>query len=131
MNSSVFGVAATAVVVVALMGGCSSTACTAIGAESGVSVDISGQGRGEPITATACVEGHCSDTSVQEADGPIFIANSKVTSEEPTRVTVTVRRQSGAVLVPSRETTVTPKRVQPNGPDCDPTAYVATVSVAP
>src|SRR3954449_9627603 len=128
MNSSVIGVAATALVVVALTGGCSRTACTAVGAESGVSVAISGQGRAEPLRVTACVEGHCSDTSAQGADGPIFIANSRVTSERPTRVTVTVRRQSGAVLVPVRETTVTPKRVQPNGPDCDPTAYVATVS---
>lgn len=131
MDTSALRLAATAVVVVALTGACSSAACTSIGAQSGVSVDISGQGRGEPITATVCVEGQCSDTSVKGAEGPIFIANSKVTSEEPTRVTVTVRRQSGAVIVPPRETTVRPTRVQPNGPGCDPTAYVATVSVAP
>jgi len=130
MNSRALGVA-TAVVVLALTGACSSHACTTIGANSGVSVEISGPRRTQPVAVDVCVAGRCSESSVEGPDGPVFVANPNVDSERPTRVTVTVRAQSGAVLVPPTEISMIPTRIQPNGADCEPMAYVGTVSVAP
>jgi hypothetical protein len=106
-------------------------ACTEIGASNGVSVSVDGADRTQDLVVEACVDKACSTGTLFASDtGGAFVDLTAVDSTVPVDVTVTVRTQSGRVLVPATTVRSTPRRVQPNGPGCDPTAYQAAVTVA-
>jgi hypothetical protein len=105
-------------------------ACTEIGAANGVSVSVDGVDRTLDLAVEACVDQACS-TGTLFAGGTdaAFVDLSAVDSTAPVDITVTVRTQTGQVLVPATTVRSTPRKVQPNGPGCDPTAYQAAVTV--
>jgi hypothetical protein len=106
-------------------------ACTEIGAANGVSVSVVGADRAQDLVVEACVETACSiGTLFADDTGGAFVDLTAIDSTDPVEVTVTVRTQSGQVLVPATKVRSTPRTVQPNGPGCDPTAYQAAVTVA-
>lgn len=115
--------------------GCS-IGCTAVGAASGVQVLVTGDAavaeEDTQMDVTTCVRGHCPATSQDLAAGErpnFFVEAPWVDSERPVEVQVTVHEGRRVVAGPVT-LTVTPEVVQPNGPRCDPTEYVATVEVA-
>ena len=93
---------------------------------------LAGRGWNVPLTVEVCVAGRCTfEPSVTSTAEPIYISNPGVTSGAPTEVTVTVRRQGLEALVAATKTTVLPTKIQPNGPDCEPTVWRAAVTVTP
>jgi hypothetical protein len=124
-------VASTLATVLALLttgAGCQ-RGCTQIGGDSGVGVFIAGEGRTGPVVVDVCVRAVCASASVAGTEGPVYVMTREVESDDPVEVVVTVRRQDGTVLVPATRATVVPERHQPNGPECEPTFYSATVTV--
>jgi hypothetical protein len=106
-------------------------ACTEIGAANGVNVSVDGADRSQDLVVEACVETACSTGTLSADDtGGAFLDLAGIDSTDPVEVTVTVRTQTGQVLVPATKVRSTPRPVQPNGPGCDPTAYQAAVTVA-
>ncbi|MEO6412404.1 MAG: hypothetical protein ABIO48_07425 [Pedococcus sp.] len=106
-------------------------ACTEIGATNGVSVSVDGADRTQDLVVEACVDEACSTGTLFASDtGGAFVDLAAVDSTDPVDVTVTVRTQSGQVLVPATTVRSTPRTVQPNGPGCDPSAHQAAVTVA-
>lgn len=105
-------------------------ACTEIGAANGVDVTVQGLQRVEDLVVEVCVAGECR-TAPLFIDGPpsAFVDLPAVSSTKAIVVRVSVRDQSQRVVVPATEVRATPRKVQPNGPDCDPTAYQAAVTV--
>jgi hypothetical protein len=105
-------------------------ACTEIGAANGVSVSVDGADRTQDLVVEVCVEKAC-NTGTLFADGNdgAFVDLSAIDSTDPVDVVVTVRLQTGVLLVPGTTVRSTPRMVQPNGPGCDPTAYQAAVTV--
>lgn len=99
------------------------------GGESGVEVVLAGPGRTGPVAVEVCVAAVCTSASVAGTEGPVFVPNPEIDSDDPTEVMVTVRRQDGTVLVPATRATVVPERNQPNGPGCEPTVHAGTVTV--
>jgi hypothetical protein len=126
---------ARALALVAALSGCSAFTphgCTAIGAESGVTVTLGGNGWTVPLTVEVCVADNCSSspavTVTSKADA-IFIRNTGLTSRKPTDVVITIRAQGGTGLAPATHSVVSPKEFQPNGPHCEPTVWGAAVTV--
>lgn len=120
---------AAAVVVVCGLTGCAGN-CTIMGADPGVMVTLSGSGWEAPLTVQACVASACrSLPAVRDTKNAVFIRNAGVASGRPTDVVVTVYAQDGAVAVPATRTRVTPTKLQPNGPDCDPTVWIAALTI--
>lgn len=94
-------------------------ACSAVGVVTGVSVDLTAfQPTGTP-TVVACVREKCKPVTPGTTD----------LVEDPTlgAGTVPVTLTVDGVLRGSAS--VTPHKVQPNGPDCGPTGYVGSVRV--
>lgn len=132
------GVLVRAAVIVAAvaLGGCSSTtqpkACTAIGLlPNGVQVTVTGLRSFDGVKAEVCTPVGCTSDAVRALDGAgsANVANAGITSTEPVSISVRVFDASGSNLVPLERRTVTSKREQPNGPDCDPIGYFASVAV--
>lgn len=113
--------------------GCSEPprACTEIGATNGVKVTVKG-GLGAADArqrfVEACVAGVCGSGLLADGESA-WVDLATVSSTSPVTVTVTVRQDDGSVLVPTATVVVTPSKVQPNGPGCEPTAYQAEVTV--
>jgi hypothetical protein len=109
--------------------------CTDIGASSGVEVVITGDAAiatsDTRMDVTTCVRGHCPGTArdISPGERPTFFVEAPwVDSDEPIEVQVTV--QEGARIVAGPTTfTIRPDVVQPNGPSCEPTEYVAKVEI--
>ena len=106
-------------------------ACTELGASNGVNVTVQGADRTQDLVVEACVDGDCA-TGTLFAGGTdgAFVDLPAVDSTSPVDVRVTVRSQGGDVVVRSTTVRTTPRTVQPNGPDCDPTAFQAAVTVS-
>ena len=104
--------------------------CTEIGASNGVNVTVQGADRTQDLVVEACVDGDCATGTLYAGgtDGA-FVDLAAVDSTSPVDVRVTVRSQAGAVVVGPTTVRSTPRTVQPNGPDCEPTAYQAAVTV--
>lgn len=117
------------------LAGCGSLApvsCTAVGAEPGVQVTFAGNGWKVPVSVEVCVAGQCAvEPSVASTTEPLFVMNRGLVSGSPTPVRVTVRRQGSEALVAAQTTRVAPTTYQPNGPDCEPTVWRASVTVTP
>lgn len=120
---------ATVLAVLTMGGAGCQRGCTQIGGESGVVVFIAGEGRTGPVVVDVCVRDVCASASAAGTEGPVYVMTREVESDDPVEVVVTVRRQDGTVLVPATRATVVPERYQPNGPECEPTVYSATVTV--
>lgn len=111
------------------LAGCTAKSCTAIGASSGVGVTTLGLPRSAPLVVEVCVSTTCTTTtSVADSTAPLFLVNDAVTSDGPTALTVAIRSQDGKTLVPVTHLVTHPRKHQPNGPDCEPTVYVADVT---
>ena len=114
-------------------------ACTEIGATNGVRVTIAGfprafdaQAGNDEISVRACVRGRCGTGAFMGAEeDSAWVDLPAISSTEPVDVTVTARDTAGAVFVPETTVRVTPRKVQPNGPGCEPTAFQAQVTVTP
>jgi hypothetical protein len=118
-----------ALLAVQTLAGCSSISCTTIGASSGVSVATPSLPRSAPLVIEVCVGTTCTtNTSVADVTMPLFVVNDALTSEEPTDLTVAIRSKDGKTLVPATHVVTHPVKHQPNGPDCQPTAYVVAVT---
>lgn len=118
-----------AVLLVCGLTGCAAN-CTLIGADPGVMVTLSGSGWDTPLTVQACVATTCGELpDVRDTKNAVFIRNTAVSSGRPTDVVVTVHAQDGAVTVPATRTSVTPTKLQPNGPECGPTVWIAALTI--
>ena len=109
--------------------GCTSRACTLIGASSGVGVTTLGLPRSAPLVVEVCVGATCTTaTSMAGSTARIFVDNAAITSDEPTDLTVGIRTQDGTAVVPVTHVVTHPRKFQPNGPSCEPTVYVSAVT---
>lgn len=122
-----------ALALVAALTGCTAftpRGCTAIGADSGVTVTLAGDGWTGPLTIEVCVAENCSSSSaITRTAEAVFVRNTGLTSTKPTEVVITVRRQDGSLLAPAMRATVRPTEFQPNGPGCEPTVWDAAATV--
>ena len=112
------------------LAGCTSRACTLIGASSsGVGVTTQGLPRSAPLVVEVCVGRTCTTaTSTGDSTARILVGNAAITSDGPTDLTVAIRSMDGKVVMPVTHVVTHPRKYQPNGPDCEPTVYVADVS---
>jgi hypothetical protein len=123
---------AVALVAVLATSACTVTgrACTDIGASNGVNVTVQGADQTQDLVAEVCVGADCATgTLFAGGTGGDFVDLPAVHSTSAVDVRVTVRSQSGVVVVPATTVRSTPRKVQPNGPGCEPTAFQAAVTV--
>lgn len=113
-------------------------ACTEIGATNGVRVTIAGFPRAfdaragtDEISVRACLGATCGTGAFRGAEEDSAWVDLPAISADPVDVTVTARDSAGSVFVPETTVRVTPRKVQPNGPGCEPTAFQAQVTVTP
>ncbi len=122
---------------VLLLAACGSpqAACTMIGADSNVQVGYEKVLRAGPsrdVTVEACVGTVCH--TVHEPAGTTqrsaqAIGGGGIHDATPITVRLTITEDSGKTLFRG-DTEVTPQKLQPNGPDCPPTAWVARVDAS-
>lgn len=112
-------------------------ACTEIGASNGVSVVVGPEVVAESWMAEVCVDGVCarSETYVgqeftQNGLDQTFVQIDGIESTQPVEVEAALLDGDGATLRGPVTVTVTPVVVQPNGPECPPTAYQAQVDLS-
>jgi hypothetical protein len=101
--------------------------CTTVGALSGVAFDLSALRVGDgPVTVEACVRQRCQPLPVGGSGFETFVQDDiRNTGPVPVRLTVTDARTG---TVRSTATTLVPLHIlQPNGPNCPPTAYQGNV----
>jgi hypothetical protein len=105
-------------------------ACGAVGAESQVTLQLSGQ-RG--TSYRLCVDDSCDSANDARSGEPLMLKvpmeNAK--AEEAVHVKFTVSATEGSRNPTTDTLRVTLKKVQPNGPSCPPTAYSAALSYRP
>ena len=107
-------------------GGCSDGGyCTDIGCSNAVSVSL--VHRFDPVAGAAyvrvCAEGQCERVGLDRRTGGASLSVQEP-SERDVELDVTVVGRNGQTL--ARDTqTATLEKVQPNGPDCEPTCYEA------
>ena len=111
-----------------LLSACGSTpkACSTVGVASGVQVDFSdirGAHRSQGLDVTACV-GNARCQTLRGARSPVWAG--VIPGADPVQVRVRIVTPGGRPLFRGH-TRVTPVKVQPNGPDCPPTAWLARV----
>lgn len=112
------------------MSGCAPTDCSDVGAESGISVTLSGPEVTVGDTVRVCVDNECAEAPIVDTEAPIFVANNKVDSQAEVAVVLSVSSPGKDPIVPPTEYRIRPQRIQPNGPGCDPVAYVGAVSAS-
>lgn len=121
----------------ALFAGCQATAptiCTQVGAESGVVFEyakVVRDGSRGPLTVRACVESACETRKVGLNQGFYSMVAGREELQtgggEPVKVRLTIHDVRGHAVF-AGETTVTPSKLQPNGPSCPPTAWAGRVN---
>lgn len=145
-NSGAGGALASLIVIsVGLLSACTSsepeTACGLVGltVDHEVVVTVKGASPSTPTmaypppptwAATVCVNGQACTLEIAESGAPIAVRDSAIATTAPVVVTAAVADKAGRVG-PAVTTTLTPQVLTPNGPTCDPTGYVATVTVTP
>jgi hypothetical protein len=116
--------------VLGLLSGCAGPHnCTLAGATSGVTFHLDAilKGARSPIQATACVEAKCVPVTISPGNGTLVVVNDpSLTSVRPVAATLTVFAADRQIF--NGSTSVQLHKLQPNGPDCDPTVYVASVT---
>ncbi|MEU3203366.1 hypothetical protein ABZ702_05690 [Streptomyces cyaneofuscatus] len=124
--------------VVASLGGCSGQqdrVCTLIGMDSGVSVvwrpaDFKGSGG---ATIRVCVDGSCEERASGDVSEPIGRLSVRLPQDIgakklPVELTVTPVK-GGGVVTDTAQAQLAEQR--PNGPDCEPVAWVARFRADP
>ena len=119
------------------LAGCASQACTTIGCQSSVSVDVSavqGLGSSQAGRVKVCVDGNVNcvlvlapkGQSVVEAVFPSGTMPSPSTAmDKPVSISVAVMNPGQTLVDGSVDATFT--RLAPNGESCGPVCYTATV----
>jgi len=107
--------------------------CTDIGATSGVHVsftDILSEHPREALTVEACVEEECRTIQTGERDRQASVVSGEksLTGSQPVEVRLRITDQAGKPVFRG-SAVVEPEKLQPNGPDCAPTAWTASVAV--
>ncbi len=110
--------------------GCAPSDCSDAGAVSGISVTLSGPEFSIGDIVRVCVDNECAEAPVVDTEPPIFVANNKVDSQAEVAVVLSVSNPSKGPIIRPTEFRIRPKRLQPNGPGCDPVAYVGAVSAS-
>jgi hypothetical protein len=97
-------------------------ACTEIGCDSGLFLDLSPIAARMPVAkkVKVCLEGHCQTFSAKEPQA--MIVDRKLNAEQSVTVTVTATDATGKVLLRESKSVRT-VRAQPNGPDCPPVCF--------
>ncbi|HSI99309.1 MAG TPA: hypothetical protein VLA59_02865 [Patescibacteria group bacterium] len=136
---------AVAFVFLLFSGGCSPFGCTDAGCESGVQFTLDGLNIDTEYRVTACVDDRCADGTLQVGggadgtDGPlwlgigagadtVFYRLGELPLSGEHRATLAVRTAGGELLV-QWEGTAEFVRTQPNGPLCEPTCWLAEITV--
>ena len=121
--------------VLLLAGACSEPlrVCTEIGATNGVQVTVKGLGASDELRQVfveVCLMGTCGIQQLQTCcSDSVFVDLATIRTTDPVDLAVTVRTDSGTVLVGAPRVPTTPRVVQPNGPGCEPTAYQAQATI--
>lgn len=117
-----------------LLGGCGglrATSCTDIGANSGIAFEfdeVLAAHPGESLQVEACVEDTCDTLEVgrHKPQHGLMLGQDLVTDDSPVPITLTVTNRQGDTVYEGG-LTANPVKLQPNGPDCPPTAWSAQV----
>jgi hypothetical protein len=119
-----------------LLAGCGgqATACTDIGAASGVQFDFKDVLHAHPgqgLLVRACVRDTCDDLRVRRHSRQpgIVVGSDVVVDGSPVRVSLRISTLKGDAIYNSRVTAI-PVVSQPNGPGCPPIAWMAAVSAS-
>lgn len=114
--------------------GCSpaSVNCTDVGGVPGIQVGFDSvvtKHAGEHLRARACVGDHCEGAEVRgrEPQRSMIIGRTALHDTNPVQVTLTITDARGQVVF-AGEATVTPRRVDPNGPHCEPHVLMGAVT---
>lgn len=142
MRRTLLGLAVAAVLLVG--GGCSPFGCTDAGCESGVLFTLDGLGFDTEYRVTACVDDRCVDGTLgvgdgeDGTDGPLSLVIGTDADSVFYRLdrhlagtrtaSLTVHTADGELLVEWEGTTEF-ARIQPNGPLCEPTCWLAEATV--
>lgn len=108
-------------------------ACTEIGAASGVAFSFAEVVTAHPdeaLLVRACVGDSCTRTRIRvrgQRRTEAFAGGDALHSTDRLRVSLTVTAASGRRVFQG-STTVTPRKVQPNGAGCPPTVYAGSVA---
>lgn len=108
-------------------------ACTEIGAASGVAFSFAQVVTAHPdeaLLVRACVGDSCTRTRIPvrgQRRTEAFAGGDALHSTDRLRVSLTVTAASGRRVFQG-STTVTPRKVQPNGAGCPPTVYAGSVA---
>ncbi len=123
-----------AVLVPLVMTVCGTRVCTAVGGVSGIYVDVSRilEAQSGPVHARLCVEATCKSTSSPNGRSVDFINvdDPSLDDEGPVHVVLTIETESGDPIF-TNEADVALGRTQPNGPNCEPTFYAASLVATP
>jgi hypothetical protein len=107
---------------------CQGQVCTAIGAEPGVTFQLGQALTDEPVDVRVCVEETCVSHRARAGRWEyIFVRNPSLTEPQDVAVSVQIGRPNSKPH--TYETTVQVRRVQPNGPGCDPVVYQGAIEL--
>lgn len=132
LKQSVARLSVAAGVLVFLLSACGQTGgCTSIGATGGISFDyrsVLARHPGIALTVTACVRADCIQLKVgtRHRQYAVLAGHSTVTDAAPVPVSLTIVNQQQHVVFQG-STTVLARKMQPNGPQCPPTAWFGQV----
>ena len=125
-------VPATLLVCAWMLAGCTEQGCTAIGATSGVAFDLTRllANQSGHVQVRACVEQTCIEHLASSSRWNKFPVNdSALTSPRSVTVQVVVTDHGRSVF--DSTSRVELHKLQPNGPNCPPTAFAASVAATP
>ena len=121
------------ILAVCLFVGCTGKACNDVGATSGVTFDVSQitADRTGHVHVRACVEGSCV-TRIASATrwNQVPVNDPLIAGPGSVSVHLTITEPNGRSIF-DETTEIQLHILQPNGPDCPPTAYVAAVAATP
>ena len=104
--------------------------CSAVGAEPGVSFDLTGILTNRPVDVRVCVESNCvRHRASLDRWSSISVEDQTLTGPTEVAVSVVVGRIGRGEPVLDQTVTVQLHAYQPNGPECPPLVYVAAVEV--
>src|SRR5580765_5305467 len=112
------------------LSGCAKS-CTAVGAEDGVALTAVGYPADAALSVKVCRGTTCASTQLDLTQSDAGFVALRLTSTTAQALRVSVRTAAGPPVLEGAAISVVPVKIQPNGPDCDPTAYQAGIRVSP
>ena len=104
--------------------------CTTIGAPSTITVDLTGAvaGLDGPVRARLCVGDVCRSRWRADAAQLVWldVDDPSIDDEGPVDVSLVIESGAGEAVFES-DSSVALRKVQPNGPDCDPMKYAVAL----